>query len=821
MQVITAGVSNLMDMSVSARLLADREAKVKVVHETVLRDLYETNTLEYQRKATGLGNLLKKPIPITTIDDVLVLVSELFEHVGDIGNFVGSVQLSALTPAQDKCILAVAQASGSGKTKLAFSTGMKHALVIVIRVAKRGDTFSEPFRYLIHNCLEPLAALRKSLPEAEQPRVHDAAVDFVRVLEGAYVEWVRLQLAALKDARPDVTNEDMRLTALRCVRNGKGDAGVLAVLEHALKSTLSASMLTAASGQTAMIAEHNAVEEWLSEIHGKLRKILPGVPIMVSFDEVAATLGKVEGAFASLSSRTFDRDLFCGVTCAMKSMDVWVQSMCGTYFDIIEKAGVDNLSPLRGQVTSFTTLPLFTEEMMMASLETYLDLGDMHTETLRKILREIRGRPIHFFNTFWSNVVARLTFSQGVMWSPDQLQAVLEESAREAVKRAQDSFRNILRELWTPIVSGESNVLLADLCIGLYLAVKMRSGKLELLGHESDTLMKRGILNIEPRAKVADLSAEPALVVALERLGDDKVKENSDGIFNLISRSFRATNSVHLKGSGWEEVFALHLLKEVIRADGCASLESVLKQLFPPGFVYPCGLSGAKLSVKRAVSPVLATTPFHALFDEKGEVCVTQMLHEVDIMAGADLVFPIICQGGRVRLGLVQQKAQEKPRLLEMLRTSSVAWQYTTGTVANSQPKASRREFAELVRAHERAFSGSVRVLVSAGGFAAGVVELVNALNAHYPDDPILLCQSSEVVFGALHSIITQGVEVDMLSTSCEAVLVSQTVEATETKVFRILDDSFLQAHGGLLPRQGMSDELKERIARACAAKEM
>lgn len=449
----------------------------------------------------------------------------------------------------------------------------------------------------------------------------------------------------------------------------------------------------------------------------------------------------------------------------------------------------------------------------MASLETYLNLGGVRTETLREILRGIRGRPIHFFNNFWLNLAEKV-FSGERQWLPDLLLTELEACARNAVTEAQKAFQHILSGLWEPTVSQQSNALLSDLCIELYLAVKMKSGKVALLGHESDTLMKCGILNIERGAQVADLSAEPALVVALERLGDNKVKQSSDGIFNMLSRSFRPANRLQLKGSGWEEVFALHLLKEVIRADGCASLEGVLEPLFPAGFQSPSALTGAKLSVKRAVSGSLpSTTPFHALFDENGAVCMTQILHEIDNMAGADLVFPITLEGGLVRLCLVQQKAKEKPRLLDMLRTCSVAWQYTD---KNGKALSGRKEFVDLVHAHESVFRGSVRVVVSAGGFDPSVVELVNALNSHYPDDPILLCQSSEIVFGPLHSIITQGAGVEMSSTSSEEVLVSQTVDAVENEDFKTLEDSFLQEHAQLLPRQGMSDVLKQRVDQLC-----
>ena len=103
-----------------------------------------------------------------------------------------------------------------------------------------------------------------------------------------------------------------------------------------------------------------------------------------------------------------------------------------------------------------------------------------------------------------------------------------------------------------------------------------------------------------------------------------------------------------------------------------------LGPLFPPDLQMPKALSKARLLLRRAVcveQNANTVTDFHALFDKNGCVCFEQLLHEVDTMAGADMIFPISIDG-QPRIVLVQAKAQEKPSLLEMLKTSALAWQF-------------------------------------------------------------------------------------------------------------------------------------------------
>lgn len=89
-------------------------------------DLHEVCSLETQRARLGLGPLLLQPLPLATLETTVpealpLLAGQLFEYEGDFSDFSQIIDMCVSADNQLRHILAVTQASGSGKTKLSFA----------------------------------------------------------------------------------------------------------------------------------------------------------------------------------------------------------------------------------------------------------------------------------------------------------------------------------------------------------------------------------------------------------------------------------------------------------------------------------------------------------------------------------------------------------------------------------------------------------------------------------------------------------------------------------------------------------------------------
>jgi hypothetical protein len=116
----------------------------EVVAHLIWKDL--TQTCDFSDQMHRLGPMLRNALPLSSIDGKPggspVFASEMLRYEGDFSEFTRALEVTTTSRVQLHHILVVTQASGSGKTKLAYAEGMSGSLVVLIRVVKQSGVWS-------------------------------------------------------------------------------------------------------------------------------------------------------------------------------------------------------------------------------------------------------------------------------------------------------------------------------------------------------------------------------------------------------------------------------------------------------------------------------------------------------------------------------------------------------------------------------------------------------------------------------------------------------------------------------------------------------
>jgi hypothetical protein len=332
-------------------------------------------------------------------------------------------------------ITVAAQASGSGKTKLAFMVGLDAMPTVIIRI---GD---------VKPLLPPWIALDNdvrlwvadpSVPiEVKRGRMRL----MLEALVYAYIEWTILVVEAFVRRVPQQEfsgfpgtdrRASLRQVVLLANRNRAGDDGVAFLVESRLAGL---SLLSDASSLSRVQAAIMAYQANLRKRWNAVAIAAVGEPetLHVNFDEAQALLGRWTGLFVSRAAdnnvvavsamqsetegieraRTESdarraRDGLYGLLEIASTMHGYHVSMCGTHPDLIDR--VVAYSRLNREDSELPVVPVttcITTEDMRASLMTHLrGLGPM--PDLDSVTADLRGRPVFFFRYGWENIVKAL-----------------------------------------------------------------------------------------------------------------------------------------------------------------------------------------------------------------------------------------------------------------------------------------------------------------------------------------------------------------------------------------------------------------------------
>jgi len=783
---------------------------IEDVAALVSSDIAASSNLDAQRAMAG--PLLRKPFPISRLDSPAAgtpgLAAEFLPYKGSHAAYSSALASTNVNQAQKQHVVAVVQASGSGKTRLAYADGQEVRLVVIARVWKQQQTYTPAWeRY--DDLAKHWATVMPHLNELDCRAVSKSALAAMRLLAACHVRFVAEVLQRVQPVRPttDASAKMQREAALRCLRNGKGDDTVGALFLQQLRRLTTVTSLAKAPGSAAphanvsvALIDRAAVDRFCADADAQLRGLLwPGAEVAMWWDEAHALMSSpaVFEPFSLWKQLTAApvaklQDGFYGLTalCAdLADKYRWLQSLCGTWMELTTHVDLPDISPLRGRVTSVFHASHISVDQMMETLHHYLVVDGDTEAALRPQLALLVGRPIFFFDGFmprlWDNLRAVRPATAAA------LQDVLKDTAAAATAKAHERLTGVIQRMWVTKPSVlRCGLSSRSLCMQLYAALCMNGGNVKLQAGAGADALREGVLvlPLHPTMPASggqgptdvQLHDEPMCARVLQEIGRGQVaasgnNPSADPIFQLLGTSmtqgsiagFGMTTSV--KGDVLELAFAWYLVRYVLLntpANGRApTLSAALRSLSPRGFRMPgraadeCLVAAAGFSCLGAGASPAGATDLHRLCEHGAE---HRVLYNVDENAGADVATLTVHRDGTpASVVMVQAKAQTAAALVECLRAASPAWQYTQEKQRKAAvtgdcfvPTAARAAFQEAATAPAATaarFSSAFRIALSVTGFRPETIAAVSALNA-LPEgserSPIILCQPSERAFG-------------------------------------------------------------------------
>lgn len=770
----------------------------------IVDDLTKLCAVRSQRQRYRLGELLLAPLPFSTLDSTTrqpgepAFANELLHYEGEDSNFSTILDRSKCAPEQLNHVIAVTQASGSGKTKLAYAQGTKSSLMVIIRVVGQNGTFLPAWQAYLAMA-EGWATACPKLSAANRKVLAENALAALRLLVVTYVQWVKDVLAAAVplleelSLQPEDRAAMCRQIALRCLRNNRGDAAAFLGFETALRKHASSCQLDEVS---VLLVDCDAIAALAKQLNADLLDLLwPEAQVVVWYDEVQQLEGQAT-IFLRLSQYTAEheagtssQDLLYALTALTAWFTDklrWRQVLCGPWLELSDRLKVQEYSCIHNRVTVVHHASVITLPMMLVSLQRYLAVEvEKLSAAAKAALATLCGRPVWFFDEFWTSLILHLKRQpEFLVGNQEALRGCIEAAAKYAVKAAQERAYATVEAAWRSTRELGAGYSISRLCKELYIALKFNGGLVHILKDAVGVAIRCGLLALQPGQDTdVDLRHnEPILAAAIEHYGDGVVCRaytmpteadsiNPDPVYwtfsNYLSSGsigdLQLTTSV--KGPTLELLFAWHVVRCCTRGGhGMASLQAIFRPLVSDSFELPATFANRYVRaryVQRAASvPGAHATSFHALLAAGRDV----VLVGIDVDAGADVLLTTTDETGeQLGIVLVQAKAQKDTRLLDSLRACSPAWQHTNqpqrdwiegkgkkGKKKDGSLNDKRLAFDELVAGHPQLFEEAVRVVLTVGDYQSRTVKRCNKLNSdvRFARSPIVLCRTAALAFG-------------------------------------------------------------------------
>jgi len=630
-------------------------------------------------------------------------------------------------------VLVLAQASGTGKTKVFYLWALEGRIVILIRTTTTKDGLPSKPWLCLEQCLNQLSDPDSSTKDAR-------ARNLVRRLFGCYVLWARTVLRAfLQECRERgvaATSCDIAVSVLLAVRNGLGDMAVHELFKAAVVCSLGGRSLS-----------------W-TDAHARALSADAGQSAMPIFavDEAHILHGAHKGTFlhsARESGARVPADLFHGMArcCDELVGEGIIAAMAGTDPHLPEYVG--EVSTAQG---GFCVLPItthITTANMQDSLRNCLRRELVFTEEIVASLRLLEGRAANFFGGGLHSVIRAIARCEhGADVTP-----VVAKTLRAAVQKRADVFDRVVSVFLTAVEHTRGADLARSVQNRVLRAVLWNDASLAKEGSQWDTnLVASGLAATDDAVATLDLGSEPLLLEALwKTLTDASKLRNGTGYAAFL----RDRVSGDGKGLAWEELLALTMVTKV----RCNPLGDALvwTHVLPPapsGFEWPLHLSTA---VRRTVSA--RAEMLDVLFAADGSPNLDVLAVNVNQFLGPDLMFfgfgvdVVTHQRLEPRLVLVQARTVKSGSVVDAVKTVTlgrlVRDKEQQPDRARDQDTDSHGKTSSLRRAREHVqamssaiasyLESAIRVVAYPYTFPPDVVESINAYNRLNPDHPIVL----------------------------------------------------------------------------------
>jgi hypothetical protein len=618
--------------------------------DDIWNDLTSLNTLQKQRKL--FGPQLKTPLPLSLADskDQSLLCREFMPYVGDFSAFSDKLEETVKGRQQIGCAVAVTQASGSGKSRLAYAEGMANSIVVFVRIALQGDEFTSSWQQYLQFIL-PLHKKRRTNENAKR------ALNAMQLLIACYARWVLLILQRLPDS---ASSKQLQEVALRCLRNGRGDEGVRRLFVHYCKAFRSKTRFWSSE------LKKECITRLLTDTDRQLRE-LTKLPIVIWYDEAQALMGEgpVFSRRTSLDRGGFEVcDALYGLTAAMTClMDNyrWRQAFCGPYFQLSDKIKVAEFSTISERVAILHHASRIEVADMLACLQHFFGLEpECFSLALREQLAMFRGRPKWFYDKFWGQL--HVLLQRNPPETPEDLLGTIGKALKATDVKTHAEF--LVGIGWNSKEEADGGFSLSRVHKELYLAVKLNNAKLTIRRNDAiASLVRLGIFALAPAAGIEEINLfekEPIMAHAIEYVGDQKVLESTpstDPIFSLLRTALSAVSldyTESIKGPAFENAAAWYFVRHGLKNSGPRLLSEVLGPLLPATVDVPEQCNGLKVEVHRGLPASTAEKGMDfAVFAERSDAIVTALSED----AGADLAFCCRDADDRPVLALIQAKA--------------------------------------------------------------------------------------------------------------------------------------------------------------------
>jgi hypothetical protein len=620
-----------------------------------LDPLWKTHTLEYQQSL--FGNRLLKPLPLSvgsSKEDARI--NPLFLP------FIGPLleEFSRLLPikenSQDNGIVGVANASGCGKTKLAYSLALeKGRLVFLIRLyyklisqaVRRIEKFSQ---LVYEKCNNPIQVARICL-------------NALRLMVLVHVDWGLHVVQLLQ--KKGFSDSKQREGCLRALQNGFGETVACLLLDHFLDETF--------------LQTH---EELVAEYKSMILRELEGKNVVFFFDEIASLQGICPGIFYHWSEYKMTKesgpqerievkknkemegekvgeqqaDLFYGIRIIMEefiaSHPKIPQVMADTTFSLWAVIDISKKSPLRRRVAHFCRTQSITVKQMVDFLRLYFTFSKSDCKSLQQNLKKFEGRPIFFFNDFLSKFLELLPRHQG------NIEDMIENSAGSAFALSVQSFSDRLQSHIHNNTNPEPKQIhtISGLLDQIYFALRMDEGRLTITNTACRDLIEKGFLCPD----LKEDSKSEILIRITEEPFCEALKQVYDGIaFSrmsqfLFGRNIDAKQSE--KGTIGEQILSFYFLSKKR-----SLLSDAIAFLLPENFGKPLAKPW-EFDLEYGMSKFIDSKHFLEPCFSDSKINTKALLHRVPQVAGPDIVFILRNKDSPEELAilLLQCKIQEE-----------------------------------------------------------------------------------------------------------------------------------------------------------------
>ena len=792
----------------------------KLIHASISLSGDRAQQMERLNMPKALQDAMIQPLPVSLVEEggtaegsstlVPSLADNFLPYVGDKDVFFRDLAFVEPNVQRQRTALIVAQASGSGKSRLAYLAGEKYMVGFMQVMQPNSDAKNEPWDVAL--------SYADGCP-------YKAFNIFVLLLV-SYFEFAADVLAQYQTLHGPAAADLKRHIVLRSLRNGKGHTGTLMLMERAYHSTkIAFEHMPARNERTkdCWRSLSRSVEHHMDGVYnGKLIKFQRDSLGLVMFvDEAQGLLSSVL-RFPEETAQASTRDALFVLAAAMDTVSIAIPCkpvMCGSWLELVSHRKLPEGSIFSGLALLVCHASFITAEDMWATLQTYfkLELEEQEEVEIKQKLELLRGRPHNFF----CHALRSLLRSGHKDTSLLQL---LQQSLDDAADLARQYVFTLLTNLWEKSLSinvGRYDHIEARKLVALlFIAVMANSGQFDLsLNADKRAAMRHGILlhrsgslpiDYEDSVATVNLDEEPSLKMATESFFTTKIRNDTSGDFRrqmlgLIAASLtpdidpgRQVRDA-ARGFSFEHLmFSSFLLHSMSPGGHNKSLSELLKcmDLLPAGYDTAVLQSGPvnlcrAVDAQQVLKEASLQDPeiFAMLLD--GRVAAGTLLYNLPTGAGADLAF---CTHPSTehprRLVLVQLKTHKTTVLHDAVRAATPAWQFrakvhaslsklpsirklesdnkkrATPAATRERNKktisawkakqreldntASRKKFLEIAQRHTTEMTTAIRIVLTSAPYQPKTVTAVNKLNSLpvYGDSPLCLCSISESAIG-------------------------------------------------------------------------